>query len=962
MPDTGLVRRTDPQGSCRNMAHFFEKRDRWGNGFSLWILLGCIFITPLCFWSLKHTNVENDIEHWLPEDNPNAVTLRWSMKQFNLDASDSILVSWDDSSLTDSRVEKLAERLVGKPDEQGVRRDGLRQVARVTTPRDIVTRMVDHNVDRDEAIKRLEGVLVGTGALKIRLTEAGRQRQKELQRELLAKAKKELGVDLQILPATQEFEALDNDPPAETESATAAASEVAVPDPIEKTVVEFDPIPQHDFQVRWKGMLLGTPNPKLRELVLSLKGSPTTKAPDGTPLIEDCFHALGSPVAMAVVLSESGEADKSKAIAMIREAAIAVGVKPDQLHLGGRPVASTALNEGVKAAVWNKSAKLSRFWERSVIGMSGLVGVLVAFTMLRSIKLSLLVLFVSYFTVFLTISIVPVTGGNMNMVMVLMPTFLLVVVMSGAIHVAHYWRHAAYHNMATAIVESSKMATAPCVFATVTTAIGVLSLLTSELRPVRDFGMYSAVGSIIGLGAILFLLPALIQIMPSKPPKLHEVDSTKWENFGRWCCQQRHWIVWGYTAVTIACCFGLNWFKTETKVIRYFPSDATVVKDYWFLEENLVGIVPVDVIVRFDRDSQTKMNFLERMEVVRSVESQMREHADISGAIALPDFRPVSEPLPADAGALAIIRHNKMATEMERRIREGEVSGAKSFYAIAKQSSDLSKPGDAKLNQLDDELWRITAQCFIMTDTNFAEFLQDVHRRTQSVLRRHAGTNHVVTGMVPVFLQTQKALIDSQVSSFGVAYLTVAIVMVFAVRNLLAGFMTMLPNVYPIGQIFGLISYFGIPVDIGTMMTASIAMGIGVDGTLHKLTWFRKGIADGKSREDSIALAVGHSGPAIWETSAVLALGMLMLYPSELLLVSRFGWLMAAIIAVAVVGDIVFLPALLGGTLGTILIKGVKRQKEKDAGKSSSSQATVSVVPQPHLGTSNVATPHSRNH
>lgn len=179
-------------------------------------------------------------------------------------------------------------------------------------------------------------------------------------------------------------------------------------------------------------------------------------------------------------------------------------------------------------------------------------------------------------------------------------------------------------------------------------------------------------------------------------------------------------------------------------------------------------------------------------------------------------------------------------------------------------------------------------------------------------------------------------MIDSQVSSFGVAYLTVAIVMVFAVRNLLAGFMTMLPNVYPIGQIFGLISYFGIPVDIGTMMTASIAMGIGVDGTLHKLTWFRKGIADGKSREDSIALAVGHSGPAIWETSAVLALGMLMLYPSELLLVSRFGWLMAAIIAVAVVGDIVFLPALLGGTLGTILIKGVKRQKEKDAGKSSS--------------------------
>jgi uncharacterized protein len=821
--------------------------------------------------------------------------------------------------------------------------------------------MVEHNVERDEAIQRLEGVLVGRGAFKIRLTDSGRQRQKELQRELIAKAKTELSLDLQILPAVQEFEALEDDPPAETEAT--ASSETPVPDPAETTVVEFDPIPQHDFQVRWKGMLVGKENPKLRELVLSLKGSPTTKAPDGAPLVEDCFQALGSPVALSVVLSEAGEADKSTSIALLREAALAVGVKPDQLHLGGRPVASTALNQGVKAAVWNKSAKLSRFWERSVIGMSGLVGVLVAFSMLRSIKLSLLVLFVSYFTVFLTVAIVPVTGGSMNMVMVLMPTFLLVVVMSGAIHVAHYWRHAAYQNMETAVVEASKMAAAPCLFATITTAIGVLSLLTSELRPVRDFGVYSAVGAVIGVGAVLYLLPTLIQLMPFKPPKPSEVDATKWEHFGRWCCRKRHWIVWGYTVGTIACCIGLNWFKTETKVIRYFPSDAPVVKDYWFLEENLVGILPVDVIVRFDRDSQTKSNmtFLDRMEIVRAIENRMREHGNISGAISLPDFRPVAEPLAADAGALSIVRRNKTATEMQRRIREGEVTGTKSFYTVAKQSSDLSKPGDAKLNQLDDELWRITAQCFVMTDSDFEELLQDVHRITQSVLRRHAGTNHVVTGMVPVFLQTQRALLDSQVNSFGVAYLTVAIVMIFAVRNVFAGFMTMLPNVYPIGQIFGLISYFGIPVDIGTMMTASIAMGIGVDGTLHKLHWFRKGIADGKSREDSIALAVGHSGPAIWETSAVLALGMLMLYPSELLLVSRFGWLMAAIIAVAIAGDIVFLPALLGGSLGTILIRGVKRSQEKMAEKFSSFNEAISVVPQPHLGTSNVSASQPSN-
>jgi predicted RND superfamily exporter protein len=939
------------------MTHFFEKRDRWGNGLSLWVLLGCLFITPLCAYSLRRTNVENDIENWLPEDNPNAVTLKWSMRQFGYDAGENILMSWDDSSLSDPRIQKLAERLEGQADEQGIRRGGLKQVARVVTPQDVISRMVEHDVERDEAIRRLQGVLVGTGPLKVRLSNAGRLRQKELQREFVAKAKQELGLEIQVLPPVQDFEyPVEEAVVAENATENATANESSVPDPPEAAAasepIVFDLIPAHDFQIRWQGMLFGESAPKLRELALAFKGSPTSAFPEGESLVEDCFQSLGSPIAISVVLSEAGEAEKANSLELLRDAAVAVGVKPEQLHLGGRPVAATALNQSVKAAVWNKSAKLSRFWERSVIGMSGLVGVLVAFSMLRSVKLSLLVLFVSYFTVFLTLSLVPVTGGSMNMVMVLMPTFLLVVVMSGAIHVAHYWRHSAYQNMTTAVVESSKMAAEPCTVATITTAIGVLSLLTSDLRPVRDFGIYSAVGAVIGLGAVLYLLPTLIQLIPFKPPKPQEVDATKWENFGRWCCHKRHWIVWGYTIVTLVCCVGLTRFQTETKVIRYFPPDAPVVQDYWFLEENVVGIVPVDLVIRFDRDSQGQMNILERMEIVRSIETRMREHREISGAVALPDFRPITERPAADAGLAAKLAYNRKATETQRRLREGEVAGIKPFYSFAKQSGDLREPGDGKLNQPEDELWRITAQCFIMTDTNFADLLKDVDGIAKSVLRMHAGTQHVITGMVPVFMQTQRALLDSQVNSFGVAYLTVAVVMIFAVWNIPAGFMTMLPNVYPIGQIFGLISFCGIPVDIGTMMTASIAMGIGVDGTLHKLTWFRKGISDGKSREDSIALAVGHSGPAIWETSAVLALGMLMLYPSELLLVSRFGWLMAAIIAVAVAGDIVFLPALLGGTLGTLLINGVKRQQSQPP---SVSTAASSAVPTPHLGTSNVS-------
>ena len=80
------------------------------------------------------------------------------------------------------------------------------------------------------------------------------------------------------------------------------------------------------------------------------------------------------------------------------------------------------------------------------------------------------------------------------------------------------------------------------------------------------------------------------------------------------------------------------------------------------------------------------------------------------------------------------------------------------------------------------------------------------------------------------------------------------------------------------------------------MITASVALGIAVDGTLHLLTWFRKGIQEGLTRNQAIEKALMHCGPAMWQTSAAVGIGLIMLAFADLLLVHRFGWLMAALI------------------------------------------------------------------
>ena len=165
------------------MTHFFQRRDRWGNGTALWVLLVMIFVMPLVWWSLKQIKLRNDVENWLPSHDESVVELKWYRDQFPVE--DRILVSWDDSSLNDPRIVRFANRLEGTVDEDGVRRNGLKFVASTDTPHSVLRRIVKYGVEPQEAIRRLEGVLIGTGKLKVKLTEAGRRNNEETKRVLL---------------------------------------------------------------------------------------------------------------------------------------------------------------------------------------------------------------------------------------------------------------------------------------------------------------------------------------------------------------------------------------------------------------------------------------------------------------------------------------------------------------------------------------------------------------------------------------------------------------------------------------------------------------------------------------------------------------------------------------------------------------------------------------------------------
>ncbi|MEM7311817.1 MAG: MMPL family transporter [Planctomycetota bacterium] len=185
------------------------------------------------------------------------------------------------------------------------------------------------------------------------------------------------------------------------------------------------------------------------------------------------------------------------------------------------------------------------------------------------------------------------------------------------------------------------------------------------------------------------------------------------------------------------------------------------------------------------------------------------------------------------------------------------------------------------------------------------------------------------TGLVPIVYKAQRTLLASLVESTGWAFVAISIVMVLLLRNVLAGAVSMLPNVFPVVVIFGFMGWWGTLVDIGTMMTASVAMGVAVDDTIHFLTWFRRGLDEGMNRRGAIMLAYDRCATAMTQTTLIGGLGLAVFALSTFMPTQRFGVLMLVLMLAALVGDLVFLPAILAGPVGRVF--NVKRKTRVDS-------------------------------
>ena len=128
--------------------------------------------------------------------------------------------------------------------------------------------------------------------------------------------------------------------------------------------------------------------------------------------------------------------------------------------------------------------------------------------------------------------------------------------------------------------------------------------------------------------------------------------------------------------------------------------------------------------------------------------------------------------------------------------------------------------------------------------------------------------------------------------------------------------MAMVSNLFPTALLFGLLGWLRMPMDIGSIMTACVALGMAIDNTLHYLTFFRRGLSEGLARPAAIDAAFRHCGTSMLQSTLVCGLGLAVFSGSDFVPTCRFSWMMCLLLTAALAGDLVVLPALLAGPLG----------------------------------------------
>ncbi len=560
---------------------------------------------------------------------------------------------------------------------------------------------------------------------------------------------------------------------------------------------------------------------------------------------------------LIVLLSNSGLKDRAGTVADIRREIEYCRLDGEKSILSGSPVIVAELDR-LGGAKENQ-----KFFFVTLVICLGLL-----YYWINDWKLSLSVLALTLWAISLTQALFKFAGGEMNFILGALAIMVMVFTLEAAIHVIHYYK--ASLGADDPLGEALRLCWKPCLVSMLTTTIGLFSVSVTDIVPVTQFGYASTLGAVVAIFAGIFVTPAILTVLPMTFVKEVAGNSVGFARLGnlllRYCRQ--------VTAVSVVLALvgiaGLFRLQTKIDPLDFLPKKGKVVADVYRIQNELTYLDSIEAVVDF---GDSKLPFVKRMQKVRELEQTIRQHPAVGHTLSAASFFP--EPLPENPLALMQLLSRAQSRQQDNEL----IVNGQQLWRI---SARVSKPDGMSLNQIYCDLERLTAD-------------EPIH----------------FTGIAPLLEQAQHEIFDGFWKSFASAFVVIGLVMAIALRSVRTMVLAMIPNLVPLGIVFGVLGWSGYPVDIGMMMTGSIALGISIDGTFHFLVRYLEQWDAGKSSGHAVRIALLTTGGPIFESIVVSSIGMLALTLSSFAPTCRFGLLMASLLMATLAGDLLLLPALL---------------------------------------------------
>lgn len=476
------------------------------------------------------------------------------------------------------------------------------------------------------------------------------------------------------------------------------------------------------------------------------------------------------------------------------------------------------------------------------------------------------------------------------------PTIILTVAIANSVHVLISMLHEMHigRSKHEAIIESLRLNLQPVFLTSLTTTIGFLTMNFSEVPPFQHLGNFVAFGVISSFLLAVLFLPAIVSLLPIKMRVISADRDTLMERLGHWVVLKRTQLMWGMSALVLVLVAMLPLNQLNDVFLHYFDESIEFRADSDYTTENLTGLYIADYSL----------------------------NAGESGGISEPEFLAEVEAFAEWYRAQPETMHVNVITDVWKRLNKNLHGDDPAFFVVPSDRElaaqylllyEMSLPYGLDLNNqidVDKSSTRMTASLHTLSTNEMLALEQRAKQWLQQNTRYIRDAQ--ATGPSMMFAHIGQRNIISMLQGTTIALLLISLILVFALRSIKIGIISLIPNLVPAAMGFGLWALLVGEVGLALSVVVTMTLGIVVDDTVHFLSkYLRARREQGLSAEESVRYAFTTVGRALVTTSTVLVVGFMVLSTSTFELNAGMGLLTAIVIIFALAADFLLLPPLL---------------------------------------------------